>query len=123
MFASFALAFVGVPTVAVLNQNPDTLYISIGGSLALMIMAAIFFIVGLERLRKEGAIYFPHKPRIPAPVALLFTLAGVAVSFAIIHYAGLLKNVVLTFWVFLLCAGLGGFSGLYMAGLRFNKKS
>lgn len=123
LFASFVLAFVGVSAVAGPNQSPENLYIAVGASLILLILAAIFFIAGITRLQKEGAISFPAKPLIPAWGAPLPALAGVAASFVIIHYAGLLENVILALWVFLLCAGLGGFSGLYMAGLRISKKS
>jgi len=122
LFAGAALLFVGVPTLAARNPNPHSLHVMMGGGVALLIIAGAFLIAGLLRLQKDGAIFFPSKPRAPAPVVALLPLLGAGLSFLIIHHTGMLSNIVLTFWTFFVCGGLGAFAGLYLAGLRFNKQ-
>lgn len=120
IFAGFSLLFVGVPTI-VWQQTPETAYIGIGGAFGLCIVAGIFLIAGLARLHKDGAIYCPDKPNALVPLAALMPILGAVVSFLIIHYTGMLANIALTFWTFLVCSGLGAVAGFYMVGVRVIK--
>lgn len=119
-FSAFSWIISANSFFAAQNGITDSVLVAMGGYLFLMVVVLAFLLIGVTWLLKKVRLHMPAEPKISLVGMLMFLLASMGISGAVMLYTDILVNTLTSLSVFLIITGLASIAGLYAAGLRFT---